>query len=185
MSLEQLWAGWRASYVASVSEPAVGADGGPATEAASGDAPAPGAPACVFCRILASDAGDEERRVVHVGPFAVALLNAYPYTSGHLLVLPLRHVQSLSELEPQESLGLWETARAAVDALERAYRPDGVNLGANLGRAAGAGIPSHLHLHAVPRWFGDTNFMTSIAETRVLPESLGASWAKLRAAWAP
>lgn len=184
MSLEQLWAGWRASYVASVSEAATGV-GDPAPKGAGNGKEGAGAAHCVFCRILSSDAGDEERRVVHVGPFAVALLNAYPYASGHLLVLPLRHVQSLSELDPQESLGLWETARAAVDALERAYRPDGVNLGANLGRAAGAGIPSHLHLHAVPRWFGDTNFMTSIAETRVLPESLGASWAKLRAAWAP
>lgn len=179
MSLEQLWAGWRASYVSSVSEP-VAEETTPETgEAAPGEAP------CVFCRILASDASDEDRRVVHVGTQAVALLNAYPYASGHLLVLPVRHVRALSELDPDESLELWDTARAAVDAIERAYRPDGVNLGANLGRAAGAGLPGHLHLHALPRWFGDTNFMTAIAETRVLPESLGSSWAKLRAAWRP
>lgn len=189
MSLEQLWAGWRANYVASVTEPGDEAVGGEPASAGVPHEPGEhgegGAARCVFCRILASGAGDEERRVVHVGRFAVALLNAYPYASGHLLVLPLRHVRSLSDLEGEESVGLWETARAAVAALERAYRPDGVNLGANLGRAAGAGIPSHLHLHAVPRWFGDTNFMTAIAETRVMPESLDASWAKLRAVWSP
>lgn len=180
MSLEQLWAGWRAAYVSSVSDP-------DAEAAQAADLPGPAGEAegssCVFCRILASDASDEQRRVVHVGPLAVALLNAYPYASGHLLVLPRRHVSALSELDADESVALWETARTAVEAIERAYRPDGVNLGANLGRAAGAGIPAHLHLHALPRWFGDTNFMTSIAETRVLPESLGASWGKLRAAW--
>lgn len=180
MSLDQLWAGWRASYVASVSEPpAAGVSG----ERVGGPGDATGG--CVFCRILASDASDEERRIVHRGRRAVALLNAYPYASGHLLVLPVRHLGALSELDADESAELWETARTSVDAIERAYRPDGVNLGANLGRAAGAGIPAHLHLHALPRWVGDTNFMTAIAETRVLPESLGASWAKLRAAWKP
>ncbi len=176
MSLERLWAGWRASYVASVSGP-------PDEEPGGGEGASDGAARCVFCRILASGASDEERRVVHVGPLAVALLNAYPYASGHLLVLPRRHVSGLAELDPDESLELWETARASLEAIERAYRPDGVNLGANLGRAAGAGIPAHLHLHALPRWVGDTNFMTAIAETRVLPEPLGVSWAKLHAAW--
>lgn len=178
VSLDQLWAGWRASYVSSVSEP-VGEGAGDA------GVPGEGGGACVFCRILAASASEEERRIVHRGRQAVALLNAYPYSPGHLLVLPVRHLGSLSELDEEESVELWETARSSVEAIERAYRPDGVNLGANLGRAAGAGIPAHLHLHAVPRWTGDTNFMTSIAETRVLPESLGASWAKLRAAWRP
>ena len=181
MSLDQLWAGWRASYVASVSEPA----GVPTAPGEAGEASLEAASGCVFCRILASDASDEERRIVHRGRHAVALLNAYPYASGHLLVLPVRHLGALAELDPDESAELWDTARTSVDAIERAYHPDGVNLGANLGRAAGAGIPAHLHLHALPRWVGDTNFMTAIAETRVLPESLGASWAKLRAAWQP
>ena len=166
--------------MSSVSEPDAEAAGAADLPGASGAA---AGTSCVFCRILASDASDEQRRVVHVGSLAVALLNAYPYASGHLLVLPRRHVSALSELDEAESVALWETARAAVGAIEQAYRPDGVNLGANLGRAAGAGIPAHLHLHALPRWLGDTNFMTSIAETRVLPESLSTSWGKLRAAW--
>lgn len=183
MSLDQLWAGWRASYVSSVSEPL-----GEAAGEADGEADGPaggGSGTCVFCRILSDGSAEEELRIVYRGGLAVALLNAYPYSPGHLLVLPVRHLGSLAELGGEESVALWETARASVGAIERAYRPDGVNLGANLGRAAGAGIPAHLHLHAVPRWTGDTNFMTSIAETRVLPESLGASWAKLRAAWRP
>jgi ATP adenylyltransferase len=180
MSLEQLWAGWRASYVASVSEPGTLAEG---RQAATGDRSDIDGVPCVFCRILASGASEEERRIVYAGPLTVALLNAYPYASGHLLVLPRRHVSGLSDLDEVESSALWETTRSAVEAIEEAYRPDGVNLGANLGRAAGAGIPSHLHLHALPRWIGDTNFMTSIAETRVLPEPLDVSWAKLHHAW--
>ena len=111
------------------------------------------------------------------------MLNLYPYASGHLLVLPVRHLEGLDELTPAESAELWATTGAAADALGAAYRPDGLNLGANLGRAAGAGIPQHLHLHAVPRWAGDTNFMTSIGGTRVLPESLADAWAALHAAW--
>jgi len=184
VSLEQLWAGWRASYVASVTDPLERVPaGGPELASATDPAKARSGEGCVFCRILAAPSSDEERRVIHVGPRVSALLNAYPYASGHLLVLPRRHVASLSELEGDESAELWATATMAVEALEGAYRPDGVNLGANLGRAAGAGIPTHLHLHVVPRWLGDTNFMTSIAETRVLPEPLGVSWAKLRGAW--
>ena len=110
-------------------------------------------------------------------------MNAYPYGSGHLLILPRRHEAALMALSEDESDALWRTARAAVGTLERAYDPDGVNLGANLGEAAGAGIPAHLHLHALPRWSGDTNFMTSISETRVLPESLAETWDKVTGAW--
>lgn len=171
MTLEQLWAGWRAHYVttvANVSETArPGADG----------------PDCVFCAILASDAPDEERHVLHVGETAVALLNAYPYASGHLLVMPRRHVAGLGDLDATEAAEVWATVRDGVEALETAYRPDGCNIGANLGRAAGAGIPDHLHIHLVPRWAGDTNFMTTVASVRVMPEPLSDSWAKVRAAW--
>lgn len=172
MSLEHLWAGWRAEYVASVSGEAEPHPGG-------SDAPE----ACVFCRILASSESDEERHLVYAGERTVVLLNAYPYASGHLLVLPLRHVGDLSALGPEEAAELFDTARLAVQALQSAYQPDGLNLGANLGKAAGAGIPDHLHLHVVPRWHGDTNFMTTVAGTRVLPEALETSWSKVRAAW--
>jgi ATP adenylyltransferase len=111
------------------------------------------------------------------------VLNAYPYSSGHLMAVPLRHVGSLSDLTEDEATELWSAARLGVAALESAYGPEGVNLGANLGEAAGAGIPRHLHLHAVPRWRGDTNFMTTVADTRVLPETLASSWERLNAAW--
>lgn len=167
MSLEQLWAGWRREYVVA------------ATEADR----AGGADDCVFCRIAASGPPSRDNGVVWRGELTLAVLNLYPYASGHLLVLPVRHLEGLDELNPAESDELWATTRAAADALGAAYRPDGLNLGANLGRAAGAGIPQHLHLHAVPRWAGDTNFMTSIGDTRVLPESLADAWATLHAAW--
>lgn len=166
MSLEQLWAGWRHAYVASAAAERPGEDG-----------------ECVFCRIVASGAPGPDNGVVWRDELTVCVLNAYPYTSGHVLVAPARHVPSLADLTASESSGLWETTRAAVAALGSAYRPDGVNLGANLGRAAGAGIPGHLHLHALPRWSGDTNFMTAVSAVRVIPESLPDSWRLLHDAW--
>jgi ATP adenylyltransferase len=114
---------------------------------------------------------------------AFALLNAYPYTSGHLMVVPTRHVADLEQLTGAESAAVWVGQASAVIAIKRAYRPDGLNLGVNLGRVAGAGIPGHFHVHALPRWNGDTNFMTALASTRVMPESLPDTDAKLRAAW--
>ncbi len=99
------------------------------------------------------------------------------------MVAPLRHVADLEDLDPDEASELWTAVTDAVRALKAAYRPEGVNIGLNLGRAAGAGVPGHLHAHALPRWNGDTNFMTSVAETRVLPETLSDSWAKLRDGW--
>jgi ATP adenylyltransferase len=121
--------------------------------------------------------------VLWVGARVFAVLNAYPYASGHLMVLPTRHVSTLAELTEEEGADMWSGLRQGVEALETAYAPEGVNLGANLGRAAGAGIPRHLHLHAVPRWLGDTNFMTSVASARVLPEALTVTWQRLRQAW--
>ena len=165
MAIEHLWAGWRAEYIATATDE-VRADGG-----------------CVFCRIIGSDLPDHERYVVWEGERCVAILNAYPYTSGHLMVLPRRHVGDLEDLDDDEATVLWRAVTDAVRALKAAYSPGGVNVGANLGTAAGAGIPGHFHVHCLPRWPGDTNFMTSVAETRVLPESLPASWRKLRDAW--
>lgn len=170
MSLEHLWAGWRHEYVSAT---------GAAERAGADDG------TCVFCRIVASGEPSADNGVVWRGELTLAVLNAYPYASGHLLVVPLRHLSTLAELTPEESVDLWETTRAAADALGRAYDPDGLNVGANLGRAAGAGIPRHLHLHVLPRWTGDTNFMTAVAGVRVLPESLPRTWENLHEAWPP
>jgi ATP adenylyltransferase len=137
----------------------------------------------VFTRILDSGLTDEESRIVHRGELVFSILNAYPYGTGHLLVMPYREVGALPDLTPEESSELWAEVQDAVRAVTAAYRPDGVNVGFNLGEAAGAGVPDHLHAHVLPRWHADSNFMTSVAEARVLPEALGATWEKLRAAW--
>jgi ATP adenylyltransferase len=176
MTLDHLWAGWRAEYVASVPTAPAHESGIDSTKAVEEDG-------CVFCRILADPSPDVERGVIVATALTAVLLNAYPYASGHILVMPVRHVQELEDLTEDESADLWRLTTAGSAAIQRAYRPDGMNVGANLGRAAGAGIPAHLHLHLVPRWTGDTNFMTTVASLRVLPEPLPRSWEKLRAAW--
>jgi ATP adenylyltransferase len=176
VSLERLWAGWRHTYVAG----AAAGEGG-ATTADGADDPGQ----CVFCRIVASGPPSVDNGVLWVGRTVLVVLNAYPYASGHLMAIPLRHVGSLADLTDEEASELWAAARRGVAAQETAYHPEGCNLGANLGEAAGAGIPRHLHLHAVPRWKGDTNFMTAVADTRVLPETLASSWERLTAAWPP
>jgi ATP adenylyltransferase len=167
VSLEQLWAGWRHHYVSGATEAERRGEGR----------------GCVFCELAASGPPSADNGVVHLDPLCFVVLNAYPYASGHLLVLPRRHVAELDQLTDEESQQLWRVAQRAVAALTRAYRPDGLNLGANLGRAAGAGIPGHLHLHVVPRWGGDTNFMTTVGGVRVLPEDLPSSWRRVVEAW--
>jgi diadenosine tetraphosphate (Ap4A) HIT family hydrolase len=166
--LDHLWAGWRLAYMDSVTGAA------PAAEPPAGSG-------TLFERILGL--ADDEGFVVHRGERCSTLLNAYPYTSGHVLVLPNSAAADLAELDPATFAELWAEVRDAVAAQRAAYRCDGVNVGMNLGRAAGAGVPDHLHVHAVPRWAGDSNFMTAAAQTRVMPESLDATWSKLRAAW--
>jgi len=161
--MDHLWAGWRTTYVESAGAPV--AEGSP------------------FTAILASGLPDSETNIVWRGQHCFAILNAYPYTNGHLLVMPYREVGELEDLTAAEHAELWAGATRAVQALKAAYRPDGVNVGLNLGRSAGAGVPTHVHIHVLPRWNGDTNFMTTVAEVRVLPEALGASAAKVRAAW--
>jgi diadenosine tetraphosphate (Ap4A) HIT family hydrolase len=167
--LGRLWAGWRSEYI----------------EEVSGSKPAGDRDGCVFCQILTSGLPDQDTHIVwrHPGGSALAILNAYPYCSGHLMVMPLRHVADLEELDPAEAPAVWQGVSEAVRALKAAYRPDGINVGANLGHSAGAGVPGHFHMHVLPRWQGDTNFMTSVAEARVLPEALSVSAAKVRAAW--
>ena len=157
MSLERLWAGWRSEYVSG------GGDEGEG---------------CVLCRVLEADS-----YVVWKGRRCVATLNAYPYTSGHLMVMPVRHVGEPEDLDEDEVGELWPAVTDAVRALRAAYGPQGINMGVNLGRVAGAGVPGHFHVHVLPRWSGDTNFMTSVAEARVMPEALPATYDKVRAAW--
>lgn len=163
MSLERLWAGWRSDYVSSAID-----------DEEEG---------CVFCRILASDEPPEERYLLWRGRDCAAVLNAFPYTSGHLMVVPERHVGELEDVTGEEAAELWEAVADSVRALKGAFEPHGINVGVNLGRVAGAGVPGHFHVHVLPRWSGDTNFMTTVAEARVIPESLPDTYAKLRAAW--
>jgi ATP adenylyltransferase len=171
VSLEHLWAGWRKEYMVEAT----------ARERAGGSQQDESD--CVFCRLAASGAPSEDNLIVWRGEVAFVVLNAYPYASGHVMVLPLRHAGALSELTEAESAEVWWATQRAIAAIEAAYEPDGLNMGANLGRAAGAGLPSHVHLHALPRWSGDTNFMTSVGETRVMPETLQLSWKRLTDAW--
>jgi ATP adenylyltransferase len=185
VTLENLWAGWRHEYIqeATARERAHGAPDGASSDSASSDGVSSGGVSCVFCRLAESGPPSIENLVVWRGEWTFVVLNAYPYASGHVLVLPLRHAGGLGELTEPEAAEMWTATRVATVAIEKAYDPDGMNMGANLGRAAGAGIPSHVHIHVLPRWSGDTNFMTSIAGTRVMPETLQQAWKKLSEAW--
>jgi ATP adenylyltransferase len=164
--LERLWNGWRSSYVSGVS--AAGATTGEGS---------------VFSQILGSGLSDEEAYIVHRGATCFAILNAYPYATGHVLVLPIREVADLEALTIAESSELWATVTDAVKAVKTAYDPEGLNVGLNLGRPAGGSVSEHLHVHVVPRWTGDANFMTATANTRTLPEALEDTAARLREAW--
>jgi ATP adenylyltransferase len=157
--VKQLWAPWRLEYIESADEQ----DG------------------CVFCR--ARDGDDEKSLVVHRGKRAFVVLNKYPYASGHLMVAPNRHEGEFGDLEAEEALEVHQLAAAGLAALAETMRPQGFNVGWNLGRIAGAGVVDHVHLHVVPRWAGDTNFMPVLAEVKVLPEALEATRRKLADAW--
>ncbi len=136
---------------------------------------------CFLCRALASGADDRTHHVVLRGKRCGALLNRYPYNNGHLLIAPVRHIAELRDLDAAERLELMDLLDRAIELLRCAMRPDGFNAGLNLGRVAGAGLESHLHLHLVPRWNGDTNFMPVTAATKVIPQALDDLWAELRA----
>ena len=168
--LERLWSGWRSTYVSSVGEATSGA--ADASDQRS-----------VFTRILSSGLPDAETNVVHRGARCFAILNAYPYATGHTLVLPYREVADLEDLTVDETAELWRTVTATVRAIKAAYRPGGVNVGVNLGQPAGGSVSQHLHVHVVPRWVGDGNFMLAVANTRTLPEALVDTAARIRAAW--
>lgn len=158
-ALERLWAPWRMTYIKSAHEPA----------------------GCLFCRIAMSRADARDLVVARRGE-AVLVLNRFPYTPGHVMIAVRRHVAQFHGLKPAERDDFHALTALAEQALGSEYRPHGLNYGLNVGRVAGAGFPGHLHLHIVPRWDGDTNFMPTVAETRVLPESLGATWRRLRRA---
>ncbi len=160
MALERFSAAWRENYVENVAQSHV-EEG-----------------ACVFC-VLAEEPVDESTGVIAKSELSFVVLNAFPYGSGHILILPRRHVSAIADLTDAEYEDYFLMLRRSVVALEAAYGPDGMNIGMNLGTAAGAGIPKHLHGHVLPRWLGDTNFMTTIGETRVLPESLDSTWRKV------
>lgn len=166
MSLERLWNGWRSNYVRGFNE---------------GERNEPGR--SVFTKILESGATDEESHIVHRSGQCFVILNAFPYSTGHMLVLPYREVADLEDLTPGESADLWDTVTRAVAAVKRSHRPHALNVGLNLGAPAGGSIAQHLHVHIVPRWEGDANFMTAVANTRTLPEPLDDTAARIRASW--
>ena len=186
--MDLLWTPWRYAYI---------------TTADSADRPGvppslaawPGDHHCVFCNLLASidyaiahgmksEEAEAAGGLVHRGQHCFVCLNAFPYTSGHVMMMPYAHLDRLAALPAATAHELIELAQRTEQALERLYRPQGFNFGMNLGQAAGAGVQGHLHLHALPRWSGDTNFMTTVAETRILPEELETTWTRMRAAFA-
>jgi ATP adenylyltransferase len=137
---------------------------------------------CIFCA-YPKDTDDAENLILYRGGNCFVLLNRYPYSNGHLMIIPYRHTSDLGALGAQEKLEIMTLAQTSIDVLTKTMKPDGFNLGINLGKVAGAGIDAHLHLHVVPRWNGDTNFMSVTAETKVLPEALSETLKKLTAAW--
>jgi diadenosine tetraphosphate (Ap4A) HIT family hydrolase len=164
VSLDRIWAGWRSVYVAEIV-----------------DEQPRGAEECVLCRL--ADESDPEGLIVRRGERAFVVMNAYPYTSGHVMVAPIRHEANLDGLDSEESRELMTLTQQTTTALAAAYSPDGINVGVNLGRAAGAGVPGHVHVHVLARWSADTNFLTTVAEARVLNEDLRTSWQKVMEAW--
>ena len=158
--MDYLWSPWRYRYVSS---------GAPSSEA----------DACLFCSKAASS-DDRANLVVFRGEYNFILLNLYPYTSGHLMIAPYAHVASLQDASPVALEEMMRLARRVDTALRQLYKPDGMNLGMNLGACAGAGVAGHIHMHVLPRWCGDASFMTTVSETRVLPEALSVTWERLR-----
>ena len=136
---------------------------------------------CVFCSILKNSADDEENFILHRAEFNFVILNIYPYISGHLMIIPYAHFAELDECPKETSDEMMDLAKRCQTILRQIYNPNGFNLGINLGKAAGAGVAEHLHLHILPRWFGDANFMTAACETRTIPEDLRTTYEKLKA----
>ena len=160
--MERLWSPWRSEYIASAG----------AANSESGS--------CVLCRLHADVDNDEINLVVHRAPLSFIVLNRYPYISGHLLIVPNDHIGELDDAPKETTDEMMDLTKRSQTALREVYRPEGFNVGMNLGHAAGAGIVDHIHIHILPRWTGDTNFMTTVSETRVIPEDLATTYRKLR-----
>jgi ATP adenylyltransferase len=163
--MDRLWSPWRYDYIKAGSS-------GEKQESPS---------SCVFCELLESAGDDESKYIVHRAAHNFIILNLYPYISGHTMIVPYAHLPELSAAPKETTDELMDLTKRCQAAMREIYRPDGFNLGMNLGRAAGAGVADHLHLHIMPRWMGDTNFMTTVGETRVHPEALTTTYQKLRA----
>jgi ATP adenylyltransferase len=142
----------------------------------------PAGEGCIFCEKAASSQ-DEENLVVHRGARNFILLNLFPYTNGHIMIAPYEHVASLEDAAEETAAEIMRLTRLAIVCLRRVYRPEGLNVGMNLGHCAGAGVAGHVHMHVLPRWTGDANFMTTTSETRVLPEDLPTTWRRLSEAF--
>lgn len=160
--MERLWAPWRMKYVASANDKTLGG--------------------CIFCEAARTE-DDRKSLILHRGAHAMTIMNLYPYTNGHVMVVPLRHVADLADLTNEERLELMSGTATAVEVIREVLRCEGHNVGMNLGRAAGAGIDAHLHIHVVPRWAGDTNYLAVVGEVRVICEALEDTYGKLRAAY--
>lgn len=157
--MDVLWSPWRYSYIKSSSS---------------------GGNGCVFCDLIKNPESDEENFILHRAGLNFVILNVYPYISGHLMIVPFRHLEDLSDATKKESNEMMDLTKHAQSVLRKVYEPDGVNIGMNLGKAAGAGVAGHYHMHVLPRWVGDANFMTAIGETRTVPESLRSTFDKLK-----
>jgi ATP adenylyltransferase len=186
--MDRLWTPWRYSYITHADPEA--RSGVP--EALNAWPPsATDDKHCVFCNMIAAvdyaiahgmprETAEQAVHLVHRGQYCFVCLNAYPYSTGHVMIVPYQHLSSLAVLPPEAANEMMTLAQQSELALRKVYNPGGLNMGLNLGEAAGAGIADHIHMHVLPRWVGDTNFMTVTAETRVLPEALDVTWEKLR-----
>lgn len=161
--MDILWSPWRYDYIKS----------------GSSDKERQGPPPCVFCELLNGAGDDESKFILHRAEFNFVVLNIYPYISGHLLIVPFAHVGELDAAPKETTDELMDLTKRSQTLLRETFSPHGFNLGMNLGRAAGAGVADHIHLHIMPRWMGDTNFMSNIGETRVIPEDLKTTYSKL------
>ena len=156
--MNTLWAPWRMGYLQGDTNTPLG---------------------CIFCRAVETDQ-DENQLILHRSEKAIIMLNRYPYSNGHMMIVPVQHLASLEDLDSETMKDITDMTQVALRTLRTAYAPEGFNVGVNIGKAAGAGVPDHVHVHVLPRWQGDTNFMTSIAETRVVPETLPVTLNRLR-----
>jgi ATP adenylyltransferase len=158
--MDFIWSPWRYDYLASAGKKS---------------------PSCVFC-VEENRSHDAERLIVFRGSHNFIILNLFPYTSGHVMVAPYEHLDTIAVAKAEQLSEMMQLAQRCIGALQKLYRPEGFNIGMNLGQAAGAGIREHFHLHVVPRWVGDANFMSIVGETRVLPEELGQTYERLKSA---